>query len=423
MLKNKTVRFILSILATIALIAIIALEVKVAFGLLHDRTMAGVKASVTVTATKAKASVSISEIVSYPEIADVAIDGDVIAVKDYDIKLRINGKLTDDSMSTYGKYVYSSAKSHSEKTLEVTDKTSNVDKFHEALAAFWKGDTSLLFTSDATGLVFDTNDVTWSQCSSSKGNVPIAYVESSKTYYMFVDCDKTEKDKAHFIYITSEEPFTLTDDKVTVHYGDPKANPQTTHSYDAIYETWAASATVKEKMNDTETVDSYNATTDKYASTSSSGTASTYTSTSDDDIRKKMVSLSDYTFTADGKSDETSLIVDISSDNAKASQWTLTSSSYSYSYAGLKVYALQGNRTSDSFYVEGTISNTLDAVRPYVIVVKYLDSNNKLLGVKVIDNRESPLSSKDAATFNISISPTRDKIDIQKITSVMFEVY
>ena len=402
---------ILGGLLSVVLLVVIFFEFKIGFDMLYSHQISRVSDFIGVAYNQAHASVSIDEVSVYEEIPAVAEDGDVLEINGYDARVKINGTLTDESMSTYGKYTYSSAADSQPLTLAVENKKTSGTEFVEALQSFWHGDPEALL--NACSIAHDMGDVIYYQDSFVDGNVPVIYVGVSGLYYMFVESSDG------YLLISSQEPFELTNDKVTVHFGDPSANPMLSHTY-SDYETLAAENTIRNLLEggDSETV-----VDNPYTSGSPTGSSDTYTSESDDNIRKQMAALANYEFDKDGTSDETTYKVDITSDEAKKSMWELTSTSYSYERAGLKLSMLSGKRSASEFTISGNINNTLDAERPYVIVIKYLDSNSGLLGLSVIDNREKPLEASGVSTFTATVTPTRNNIDIQKITSVMFEVY
>jgi hypothetical protein len=401
---------ILGIVLAVVLSVVIVFEFKLGFTMLFDAQVQNSTDYIAIAKSVGSASVSIDEIIAYDEVPFEDTDGDVIQLDNYDVKIKVDGTMTDSSMSSYGKYTCSSSDNSESYLLTVEFRSANLSQFRDAIAEYWYGDVNYLL--DVCDIDTSSGDLIYYQSSSTSGNVPVVFVGRTGLYYMFIECNDG------YMILSAAKPFILTDEKVTVHYGDPSANPMLAHTYSS-YETWAAENTIRELLNgdDNTTVNN------PYVSSSVIDDGTTYTTEADDAIRRQMVALASYTFGPDGKSNETSYVVDITSSDAQASKWTLTSTEYSYEHAGLKISMLSGKRSSTEFSVSGNINNTIESSRPYVIVVKYLDSNNELLGLSVIDKREEPLAPSGVSTFSTTITPAKNNIDIQQITSVMFEVY
>lgn len=409
----KTRNTILGIALSVVLCIVIFFEFRTGFYMLRDHQLSTTQQNINLAANKGQAAVSIDEISVYDNVPAVDAKGDVIELTDYNVKLKINGVLTDDSMKDYGKYTYSIMETSKPTTLNVEHRTTNTEEFKTALSEFWHANPEALLT--ACNLSHDTGDVVYYQNTFTSGNVPVIYLGLTGMYYMFMEC----QDNGYLI-LSSTEPFSLSNEKVTVHFGKPEENPMLSHTY-SEYETLAAENTIKE-LSDKDKEDS-SPIENPYESTGVSGTADTYTSKADDEVRKQLATLANFEFKSDGTSGETTYSIDITSEEAKKSQWALTSTEYAYECKGLKLSMLAGKRSKDIFSLSGNINNTLDAERPYVIVVKYLDSNNGLLGISVVDKREQPLGALGVSTFSVNVNPTQNNLDIQKIASVMFEVY
>jgi hypothetical protein len=244
------------------------------------------------------------------------------------------------------------------------------------------------------------------------GNYPVLYNEAAALYYMLIDCEDS------YYVVSAPDPFVLTTEKVTAHFGDPSEDPQLDHNYNT-YETLAAENTIRELL---ESGDDENVSIDNpYVSTDISGSHDTYTSEDDDKIREQMLALGNYNWKKDGTADGTNLVIDVTSQTAKASQWDITASTYSYEMNGLRISMLSGSRSNTTFQISGNINNTLNSERPYVLVVKLLDSSGNLLSLKVIDCRTSPIAASGVTTFSTSVSST--EADVASITAVQFEVY
>lgn len=413
MAKNKVLNTVLGVLLSIALVAVIIFEIKTLFGMIENRKMEEFDVFTEFAKTTGKASVSIDEIVSYPEVDNVADDGDVILLDGYNVKIKLNGTLTDDSKAIYNKWTYSSAEDHRLLDLSLTKvESGSYSDYKNAIQSYFYGRPEDLIAVWG----YTNTDLTYLVSSSVYGDVPVILDNTNKQYHMFIECDDS-----YVIILTSTNPFKLTDDKVTVHYGDPGTDPYITYSYNK-YEEVAADNTIRELLEGDENSD-VSEYSSAYQEKNESGTADAYTSKADEQTRASMASLANYTWSKEGTSDETTLTVDITSEEAKKSEWVLTDTTYTYISNGLKIYGLGASRSSDSFYVEGTIGNTLETERPYVLLIKYIDTDGGLLGISVIDHRTDTLEGSGVDTFNVTVSPVSNKIDIQKINSVMFEVY
>lgn len=420
----------LGVAISVGLCLLIFFEFKQGFNILYNKQMSDINDFISFASQTGKASVTLDELSDYPEVPMETDDGDVLKIAKYNVKVRLSGTITEEPEDLYGDYVYDvdvdnvGISTHGEESDDsnidkpATDiafkcehKTTGSADLSNALTDFWYGSTDALYNlwNDTS----DTYEVEYYANVTASGKVPVLYVPARSMYYMYVLCEDDS-----YLVLSSQYPFVLTDAPVTAHYGDPGEEPMLAHIYSG-YETWAAAKQIlaleqKEDEDDTVTVNPY--VTEK-------GGNDTYTAESDDAHRKSMVDAASYKFDKTGSAEGTVYKVDISSDEAKKSEWELTATTYSYEYAGLRLYALSAKRSQEMFSLEGTIHNTLDAERPYVILVKYLNSNKELLGISVIDKRADPLKAKNASTFSVDVSPVRNNIEIQQINSVMFEVY
>lgn len=408
-LKKTVGGIILAVVLTI----VIVFEFKAGFDMVHNRQMSEINTFIQSASEYGKASVSIDEVAVYDEIPAVSETGYVVAVPTYDFRIKLNGELSDDSNEETGVYNYVSNETHTQQALYVSKVEADVTGFRNALKSFWFGDTTALPAYAFSGSV--PEDVQFFQCTYRGGNVPVLYSESQSSYVMLISCEGE-----YFLQLTSAEQFALTDDLVTVAFGDPMANPQSFHTY-SKYEEQATTNTLRELKEKEENGDSGEAT--PYTTSEVPGTSTTYTSKADDTKREQMSSMSKFAWKKDGTSKDTDLKVDITSEEANKSKWVLTETTYSYEANGLKLYALSGSRSAETFSIEGTIQNMLNAERPYVLIIKYLDTNNELLGISVVDKRTAPLKPEGVDKFSMSVVPAKDKIDIQRIASMMFEVY
>lgn len=411
-MKSGVKNTILGILLAITLTAVTNAEFIIGFKVLYNKQIDDVSSLIDIASRHGQASVSIDEISVYSEVPEIDKDGDVIGLKDYNIKVKIHGVVTDDSMSSYGKYSYCNAEDASSCVFAYEHKAVGYKDFLSALNSYWHGEPEEIL--DVCSIAHAGSDVEYYQNSAASGSVPVVYIDSVNLYYMFVDC----ADDSYMI-LSAPDPYVLSDEKITVHFGDPSTSPMLSHTY-SDYETLAAENTIRSLLDG---ADEDTDVDNPYTSNGISGASVNYTSEAANAVRNQLVSLSNYTFDKDGKSTETSYKVDISSDTAKESEWVLTETEYDYTNNDLRISTLSGKRTENEFSISGNINNMLDTERPYVVIVKYLDSNGGLLGLSVIDKRATPLAPSDASTFSVIITPVRNNIDIRKITSVMFEAY
>lgn len=396
----------------IVLLLVITFEVKAGFNMIYNREMQAVAVFNDAASSAGKARVSIDAVQTYTEIPFTYTDGDVINVytgdKSEPIKIQISGELTDDSYKEYGYYYYSDPDKISSTLTVMTDDLT--EEIKSTIHDFWYGDTTNMYKAMTKGNV-TANALDYYQCSFVTGNTPVMYDETDGRYYMIV----THKDK--YTVIQAPNPFILSDDKVTVHFGDPSMDVPLSHTY-SDYETLAAENTIKELLDgsdDEETV------IDNPYVSDNTVTGDTYTTDTDDKRREQMVKLGEYTWDVNGTSDQTTMTVDITSQNALKSQWLLTATTYTYENAGIKISGLSANRSTSAFKISGNVNNTLTTERPYVMVLKFIDNKGQLVGIKVLDYRTDKLAPEGVAAFSATI-PASD-MAIANIASVMFDIY
>lgn len=401
------------IVLMVVLIAVIILEIRGGFKMLYNREMEAVQVFNSIASTAGKARVSIDTVTTYEEIPFTYNQGDVISVFTSDntdpIKIQLSGELTDDSYKDYGYYYYSDPDKASATITVMTDDIT--DEVKKAVHDFWYGDTTDMYKTMTKGGV-TSNVLDYYQCSFVTGNAPVMYDENAKLYYMLVVND------TKYSVLQAPNPFILSDEKVTVHFGDPSIDAPLEHTY-SDYETLAAENTIRnllDKNSEDEDVQ-----IDNPYKTEETATSGSYTSDTDDKRRAQMVKLGEYTWDPNGISTETTMTVDITSQEALQSQWLLTATTYTYENAGIKISGLTANRSSSAFKISGNVNNTLSTERPYVMVLKFIDSQGKLVGIKVLDYRTEKLAPEGVAAFSATI-PASD-MAIANIASVMFDIY
>lgn len=400
------------IILMIVLLLVITVEVRAGFNMLYNREMQAVQVFNAAASSAGKARVSIDEIQTYTEVPFTYTEGDVVNVYTGDnsdpIKIQISGEITDDSYKEYGYYYYSDPDKVSATLTIMTEDIT--EEIKNTIHDFWYGDTTNMYMAMTKGSV-TANTLDYYQCSFITGNVPVMYDETAQRYYMLI----THKDK--YTVIQAPNPFILSDEKVTVHFGDPSLDVPLTHTY-SDYETLAAENTIKELLDDDE--DESTVIDNPYVSDDQPA-GDSYTSDTDDRRRDQMVKLGEYTWDVNGTSDQTTMTVDITSQNALKSQWLLTATTYTYESAGIKISGLSANRSTSAFKISGNVNNTLTTERPYVMVLKFIDNKGQLVGIKVLDYRTDKLAPEGVAAFSATI-PASD-MAIANIASVMFDIY
>lgn len=406
-------RTIGGIVLAVFLSVVIFFEFKIGFSMVQDRQMGEITAFIEHAESFGKASVSIDEIASYEEIPTVNEEGTVLELSGYNVKVRLNGKLTENYDEEEGSYSYTSSDKNTIENFSYMKYESKVTDCRNAVKSFWYGDTS-----EIANFAFHENvpeDVQYMQCTYKGGNVPVMYSESEGLYNMLITGEGE-----YYLVLTAPDPYVLTDENKTIAYGDPYANPQTSHTYSKYEENATANTLKALKEKEEEEKEQKD---NPYKTSEVTGTSATYTAKSDDNIREQMSTVGKFTWQKDGTCKDTEMYIDIKSEEAQKSKWTLTATTYSYECSGLKIYALSGTRSAEAFSVEGTIQNSIDAERPYVVLVKYLDTNDELLGVSVVDKRNNPLKPEGVDKFSVTVTPVKDKVDIQRIAAIMFEMY
>lgn len=405
---SNAVKTILGILCSIVLCFIIYLEGKYLLNVFTERNEAIYNATVVIANDKAQAQVSIDRVYTYDEIPVEEVTGDVIDIEGLVANIHLSGLLVDttDEYAGFISYTDDDRMTH---RLYIESKTVNLEVYQEGILDYWNiGSFEKLL--NAYGNPYQPENIKTYQQSFNGERVPIIYNEATELYYMFVDMDTV------MCVISSDMLFALSDDMVTVHFSNPSIEVLKNHNY-SMYELTAAENTKNElaKEDDKDLPE--------YESSGVVGTADTYTSSADNSLRKEMASYADYEWDENGEADGTTLTIDFTSQEAKKSQWTLTDSVYSYTRAGLIVNAVSATRGEDSFEVSCNINNTLDTERPFVLVLKYISADGKLLGLSVLDYRAEPIASKGVTLCRKTISKTGLGTSCNNIVAVQFEVY
>lgn len=402
---------IMSVILTVVLLTVCIVEYVVGFKLLAKKINGDNDFYSAYASDYGKSHVTIEEIYLYDEAPVPVENGDVLSIPDFDIKIKVNGEITDRSYMSYGYATYANAEDKTPTRLSFNRVTNKLDEWNTAYNAYMNGHPEALLL--CYGVRVEDSDNVYYQQSTQDGRSAVVYNQQNGTYYEFIQQDDA------FVVVSSTQPFGLTKETATSQFGDPAKNPMYAHSY-SNYEVLAAANTRREQLEKDEEDDD-----NPYTPGGVVGTAATYTSTADNNRRRQLASYANYKWDKSGASEQTTMIVDLVSSEARSSEWVLTATEYGYKTAGLSIYGMSGSRNATKMSISGTIANTVTAERPYVIVVKFLNEQKELLALQVIDNRGNPLgaSGTSGAVQQFSASITSDDCDIQNITSIMFEAY
>lgn len=404
----------------------IIFEVKGIFGQITKRQEDEMAQYTAFAKQTGQASVSIDEIITYPDVEGCDPEGEVVRIDAYGVNVKVNGILEDNNEVNTGlTYFYTSSTDHTSKMLSVTatsddDEGNEFTAFSSAISEFWFGKTDSLVKVMGSD---SASDVEFFQCKVKSGKFPVIHNKTTDMWTILILYKDT-----NVIKLEAPEPFIITSDKATAHFSDPSLDPYRAKVY-SYYESNAAQNTIKaiqsgnnddEMLNEGKSDQEYQ---QMYSTGSGSGGVGSYTTKDDNNRRKEMAKLSNYAWKADGTSSETSAKIDISSEEAKKSLWKLSDETYDYTVNDITINNLQAKRNQEQFYIEGILKNNKDTERPCVLIIKYLNSKKGLLGISVIDKTENPIAKSEAATFNCTVSPTNDHINVAEIDQVMFEVY
>lgn len=332
-------------------------------------------------------------------------EGDVVKFNGY--KFRIGGTLlsTDTISQGYTDYLAFDGDMHN-----ITSQTcyGNEDLL-EALDDYIQGDYELV--KHYLPVTVQDENLTCYLQDTPDGVLAEIYDEGSQKWYMFVPMTDV------YMLLIADDMIMLSRDAETVIFGDPSDDVMSEHTY-SLYEMQAV-----ENTRNALTDGTYTPTGDEQLSSEVQGTSATYTSAADNETRKQMLNMANYVWKSDGTSEDTNMIVDLTSTTAKASEWVLTTSSpYAFTDNALRLHSLKAVRNAETFNVSGKLTNQLAAERPYVIILKFLNANDELLGIRVLDKRNERIPPNDVAdwTYVLSID---SGISIGEINALQFEIY
>lgn len=428
---------LIDVLICIVLGIVIVAEVIFGFRMLQNKWTKDTAAVIQQSTDYGKKVGLVETVFSWPEVTYPNEHGDVVEIDEN--RFQVNGEAVANTSTQAGYCYYASADdsnaSHYIQYKEVVDKGS-VDGFHNALVSYFEGDKAGLTTLLPVNTVEE--NVQAFQQTFTDGAIPVLYDSGSEMYFMFLDCVSS------YYLLQCDEPFVVSEDKVTLHYGNAGDDPMRTHAW-STYEAGAIDNTRRALADKDSVLNSYtNPDLDNIGSSAGQASAGApsidqsgneYTNTSevdsqsqlymtpeDDAARELLVSYGSKKFGEDGTAEDGSTTIDISSTSALASQWVLTETQYSYTDYGITLNGLSGRRTSSLFEINGSASNTLSASRPWVLCIKFMGENNVLLGVKVIDNRNSPIPADGVSEFSVQLGAS-DEIEFSRIVAIQFAVH
>lgn len=425
---------LLDIAICLILGGLIAGEIVFGFKLLETKWAKDTELIIEQSAAIGKNIGLVDSVFSWDETPYPDDSGDIVAIDEN--KFKINGKSSNTGSDSSGYVYYSSVDdsnaSHYIEYSEVLD-SGSVSSFHDALGKYFEGDLDVILPLLPVQAV-DGNIKAYQQ-TFTDGAIPVLYDAGSGQYIMLLDCISS------YYVLTCDEPFIVSDARVTMHYGNAADDPLTEHAW-STYEAGAIDNTRRALLDEDAALGSYtdpgtvttntnqngggsytDSNGDSYTPASEVAESSAlYVTPEDDAARELLVSYGSKTFSEDGTADDGSGAIDISSTSAVASQWVLTETQYSYTDYGITLNGLSGRRTSTLFEINGSASNTISAARPWVLCIKFMGEDNKLLGVKVIDNRSNPIPADGVSDFTMQLGAS-DNIEFSDIVAVQFAVH
>lgn len=331
--------------------------------------------------------------------------GDVVKFNGY--KFRIGGTLltTDTVSEGYTDYLSFDGQRHS----ITTQLNYGNEDLLVAIDSFIQGDYEPI-KGYLPVTVMDENIECYLQ-DTPDGVIAEVYDNSSEKWYMFVPMTDV------YMLLTADDMIMMSRSAETVIFGDPSEDIMDEHTYN-MYEVSAIENTRNQLTDGEFTPDE-----SEEMATEVSGTSATYTSAADNETRKQMLNMGNYTWKADGTSEDTNMVVDLTSTTAKASEWVLaTSTPYAFTDNALRLHSLKAVRNAEAFTVSGKLTNQLATDRPYVVIIKFLNADDELLGLRVIDKRNEKIPPNDVADWSYVLN-IDSGVSIGDINALQFEVY
>lgn len=406
-------KLIKQIITTVCLIAVIVAELFIGVRMVKQRSSYKTDSLISLAKTMGTPNTTIENNTWYEEVPEPE-DGDVVKIGN--VRIKLSGEADDTSSNTSQYIIYADLETRNPIQFSYMEHTERFDLLSMAIANYFDNPASTEGITKLLPVNVMPENLTFYQQSLSDQNIPVVYDNASDCYYMFYP------DKDSYYVFSSKKPFKITTDKVTVHYKDPNDDPLRSHTYSA-YEVNAVENTLNAMDDDDKA--GYDGTV--LSNTTTQDVANNYTTEAASNTRNTIVSYAGKKWNKDGTSVDGNYMIDLTSNDAKASEWVLKSehTSYSYTTDGLNLTGLQGKRDSAAgvFELSGKIQNLDKASRPYALAVIFVDSTGQLLGVKVVDNRTNPIEANGVSEFSVTVNTTADGFDVADISSVMFKLY
>lgn len=406
-------KLITQIITTVCLIAVIIAELFIGVRMVKQRSSYKTDSLISLAKTMGTPNTTIENNTWYEEVPEPE-DGDVIKIGD--VRIKLSGEADDTSSNTSQYIIYADLETRNPIQFSYMEHTERFDLLSMAIANYFDNPASTEGITKLLPVNVMPENLTFYQQSLADQNIPVVYDNASDCYYMFYP------GKDYYYVFSSKKPFKITTDKVTVHYKDPNDDPLRSHTYSA-YEVNAVENTLN--AMDDEDKAGYDGTV--LSNTTPQDVANNYTTEAASNTRNTIVSYAGKKWNKDGTSVDGNYMIDLTSNDAKASEWVLKSehTSYSYTTDGLNLTGLQGKRDSAAgvFELSGKIQNLDKASRPYALAVIFVDSTGQLLGVKVVDNRTNPIEANGVSEFSVTANTAADGFDVADISSVMFKLY
>lgn len=332
------------------------------------------------------------------------------------VRFRVNGRLVSDSAKTgVVDYVNDATDSEESTTraLYVSMHETDRTEVEEAVRDYMTGSYDGIYTYlDAS---VETDDLINYYYAVFGENVALFYSPTINQYISVIPCD------GGYLYVYCDEEFYVTRDTPTRIFDNPTKTPLTTHTFSRLEQN-AVDNTIKKLLDAGYTTDAQE--TDESPVSYESTTAElTYTNASDNETRDQLAKYDTYHWNADGTSNDTSYVLDLNSVAIKNSRWTLVeSSAYSFTDNGLNLAKLYGSRTTDSLKITGVMTNKLSTPRPWVLVIELLDEDERLLGVRVVDERKHTIDGNGTMDFEMEIK-ANEQMQIANIKHLQFIMY
>ena len=394
------------ILLSIIAILCLAIVAVLGYNMINRNSKEPVVAEQTMTPIpEATVSENLARTLDIMTVEDSLV-GDVCSV--WNVNYKLTGKLTDTSSIDMGKVYYEDADKKTQQ-FQVTQSYTDED-MQTVLSDFSLGDVSKYAMLAGTTASAESTEVATYDINGE--SYTLMYVPGESKYYSVIPGEDTS-----YFVASCNNPFMVTVEPATFKFETADVDPLTQHTY-SMYERTAIEATKKE-------LEEKGTTGSNPVSTATSSATSTYSNANADTVRADLVAMCNQKYDSTGHSTTTDKTVDYTSTTITRSRWILENqTAYVYELSDLSITALSATRAVDgsNFTIYGTITNKSTEVRPFVIVVQYLDKNGNLLGVSCVDKRTEKLQPNAEYKFQATIDKAT-AVDISAIHSVQFYMY